>query len=114
MPDSIPERDWKYMRKHQETLFELLCQRVNKGSADILAAGEKSAVEKYRALWNHLRDSDRIVADCFDDWRRSTLTEKLFLLKRHGLLEPEHQENLSEATRKRIAAFEQIQRELSR
>ena len=110
MSRDIPERDWKYMRKAQEELLAALFGRINRQSMDILAATGQSEADKYRRLYRHLKDSNRIVADCFDDWSRSTLFAKLFQLKQHDLLGPEHMENLSEETRARIEALEGLRR----
>jgi len=95
---TIPERDWKFLRSIQEELLATLCGRINRKSAEILRDARRSETEKYRELYQHVRDSDRIVADCFDDWRRSNLWLKLGQLCKHELLTPDHLTRLSEDT----------------
>jgi len=105
MRRTIPERDWKYMRRLKDDLLARLFRQINSQSLEILKQADVSDREKYRTLYAHIRDSDKIVADCFDDWRRSTLMEKVFLLCYHGLLEEDIQE-LSEETQERVRAWQ--------
>ena len=101
-----PERDWKYMKKVKENLLAALCEQTNGQAMDILKSEANSEHERYGRLYQHVQDSDGIVADCFDDWRRSTLLMKLVALQRHGLLTSDHMEHLSEETQKRLKALE--------
>ena len=100
-----PERDWKYMRKVQEDLLATLCERVNGQAMDNLKAEANSERERYGRLYRHVEESDDIVADCFDDWRRSTLLMKLVALQRHGLLTSDHIEHLSGETQEILKAL---------
>ena len=43
-------------------------------------------------------ESDLVVADCFNDWRRSKLNLKLRYLQHQNLLSEEHLGNLSDAS----------------
>jgi len=105
MTSSIPERDWKYLRGIMPELLSELCRKINLGAMEILACESGSEHEKYLKLYRYLEASDRVVADCFNDWRRSTLWFKLPLLSRHNVLKDEHISNLSDATRELIARF---------
>jgi len=105
---SPPERDWKYMRKVKEDLIADLCEQINGQAMDILKSEAKSERERYGLLYRHVQESDDIVANCFDDWRRSTLLMKLVALKRHGLLTSDHIQHLSEETQKRLKALEEL------
>ena len=73
-----------------EDLLATLCERVNGQAMDILKSEVNSEREKYGRLYRDIKESDDIVADCFDDWRRSTLLMKLVALQRHGLLTSDH------------------------
>jgi hypothetical protein len=42
------------------------------------------------------------VADCFNDWRRSNILDKLLMLRRHQLLTDEHVSRLSAQTQGRL------------
>ncbi|UFS69298.1 hypothetical protein LPW11_15530 [Geomonas sp. RF6] len=99
---SLPERDWKYLRNLRETLLATLYRRINESAAQILASATLSEHEKYVKLYKHMEDSDRVVADCFDDWRRSNLLIKLLLLRQHKLLSEEQLSGLSGEVRARL------------
>ena len=68
---SILESDWKYLRKIEADLLATLCNRINTKSQKILNEGSLSEHEKYLNLYRHIKKSDKIIADCFNDWRRS-------------------------------------------
>lgn len=109
MASPAPERDWKYMKKVKEELLADLCKQINGQAMDILKSEANSERERYGRLYRHVHGSDGIIADCFDDWRRSTLLMKLIALQRHGLLTPDHMQNLSEETQKRLKALEWVE-----
>ncbi len=109
MASPTPERDWKYMKKVKEELLAALCKQINGQAMDILKSEANSEHERYGRLYRHVQDSDGIVADCFDDWRRSTLLMKLVALQRHGLLTSDHIQHLSEETQKRLKALEGLE-----
>ncbi len=77
MNETIPERDWKYLKKIKSEMLEALCDRINKEARHILEVSAKSEHEKYLSLYRHIKDSDQLVADCFNDWRRSNIFFKI-------------------------------------
>ena len=105
MPNSIAEKDWKYLRSIEKELLSELCHTINQKAAEIVQAGAGTEYDKYLRLYKHLKDSDAIVAECFDDWRRSNLLFKLPLLHRHKVLRDEHIHNLTAETRERLGRF---------
>ena len=102
---SIPERDWKYLRSIEKELLAELCGRINREALEILQAPEVGEHERYLRLYRHYRESDKIVAACFDDWRRSNIVLKLLLIRKHKLLSAEMVANLSEETRELLAKW---------
>lgn len=102
MAPSIPERDWKMMKKVKDDLLNCLCERINRQSMAVLEGEGDSEHEKFLKLVTHVRDTNRIVADCFDDWRRSTLFIKLANLQHQGLLTSEQLERLSVDTQLKL------------
>jgi hypothetical protein len=105
MTGSIPEKDWKCLRGIEAELLSELCRRINQRAAEIVRSGSGTEHEKYLKLYKHIEASDRIVADCFNDWRRSNLRLKLPLLRKHKLLTDEHISNLSDETRELLVRF---------
>jgi len=96
MTGSIPEADWKYLRKIQPEMLSSLCARINRQARALLESQAESEHEKYRKLCQHVKDSGRILADCFDDWRRSNIWLKILVLRKEGLLTDEHLIHMSD------------------
>ena len=69
----------------------------------------KSEHEKYRLRYEHLKSSDRIVADCFDGWARSSILLRILMLRREGLLTDEHLSRMSEDTRDSLETLSQLE-----
>jgi hypothetical protein len=110
MTGSIPERDWKYMKGIKNNLLGMLCQQINRKSVDILNEHAGSEYQKYLRIYEHIKNSDRIIAECFDDWRRSSLMKKLIALQYYKILTGEHIEQLSDETQLKLNALKKLQR----
>jgi hypothetical protein len=100
--DAIPERDWQYLRRVQGQLLEALCSRINGEASRIMADHSLSQHEKFLQLYTHVVGQNVVVADCFDDWRRSNIFLKLLLLREHRLMTDEHLSKLSAETQRRL------------
>lgn len=100
--NDIPERDWKYLRSAKSELIETLCKRINDEASHIISDPSFGEHEKFLRLFRHLREKNEIVADCFDDWRRSNILLKLLRLREHRLLTEEHASRLSAETQGKI------------
>jgi len=99
MTSSISENDWKYLRSIRDELIASLCRRINETTIEILHNKNEMDYDKYLNAYRHIKDSDGIVAECFNDWRRSTIGVRLISMQRNRLLTEPHLENLSEKTR---------------
>ena len=108
MTESISERDWKYLRTIHDDLLASLCERINSQSEAILKQGKSSPHKTYLSLYRHIRDSDDIIARCFNDLRRSTLLMKLAAMHEQGLLTDIHIQNLSPETQERLKALKEF------
>lgn len=108
MTRTIPERDWKFMNRIQPEMLSTLCGRINRKAMEILGSDKTSEHEKYLALYRYLEGADRIVADCFNDWRRSTLWFTMGMLRRHHLLTEEHIQHLTEETQDVLKTLSQL------
>jgi len=91
----IAERDWKYLSSVKGEMLEALCGQINVEARRIVAEQGSSQHERFLRLYVHLMKGDELVADCFDDWRRSNILDKLLVLRRHRLLTDEHLSRLS-------------------
>lgn len=69
---SFPERDWKTLSRLKAPALERLCRRILEEAQAIFAGAVEGEYQRtYLALYRHLRERDRLVADCFDRWSRS-------------------------------------------
>jgi hypothetical protein len=103
----IKESDWKHFSKIKPTLLNRYCEKV---LAELQAACGDSgtAHERYLKIWKLLKKRDRVLADCFDDWRRSSIFPKIMVMRRNGLLEPQDMEGVSEETKALIKRIESL------
>lgn len=95
MESPLKERDWMYMRSIHDELLHGLCAEINKRAAHIASGNNGNPHERYLVLYRYIHEADGIIVDCFDDWRRSTLTATILALRRNDLLTGEHVEHLS-------------------
>lgn len=102
---SIPERDWKLLRRKRDDLLNRYCQRVNQTAERQLADDHASAHTRYLHVYRHDREADDILATCFDDWRRSTAWMRLLALLKHDILTWADLREFSEETREVMAAL---------
>ncbi len=110
MERSFPERDWKQLRKFNPDMLNALCLRINQQADRIIQSSEKSDHKKYLELFKHIQDSDDIVANCFNDWRRSNITIKISYLLANGLLTDDHIQQLSDETQEQIKVLRMLQK----
>jgi hypothetical protein len=91
----LKERDWKYMRSIHDELLHRLCADINQRAAGIASADDTNPHERYLTLYRYIQEADGIIADCFNDWRRSRLSIKILALRRNDLLTDQHLQGLS-------------------
>ena len=108
MGTAVPEIDWKYLRSVQAELLATLCESINSKAMKILQSAEMSEHDKYRALYQHMLNSDKIVAECFDDWRRSNIRLKVVMLYRNSLLTEKYIGRLSDETKTFLKTVNQV------
>ncbi|MEO0446699.1 MAG: hypothetical protein AAF191_11555 [Verrucomicrobiota bacterium] len=99
------EREWKLFRAHQPQMREALCRRINAASLEILQDEELSEHERYLKLFAHVRDSDEVVASCFNDWRRSRLSVIAGSLAQEKLIPDNLWNELPEPIQERIRSW---------
>jgi hypothetical protein len=99
---NIPESDWKYLRSVKGELLETLCKQINDEASRIIKAPSLSQHEKFLHLFRHVMEKNEIIANCFDDWRRSNILLKVVSLRKQQLLTDKYITRLSEETRSKI------------
>jgi hypothetical protein len=108
MIGSIQERDWKYLRSICDEMLNELCFRILTEADGIVAGEKESSHQRYLALYRHIKKSDDMIAECFNDWRRSTINHRIVSLRRHKLLTEEHVKHLSETAQDWLRMVERI------
>jgi hypothetical protein len=86
----------------QTELLQTFCKRVNDKASRLLANSSLSEHEKFMRLFEHFIEQNQILAQCFDDWRRSNIFSKLISLRMQRLLTEKYFSRLSEETRAKI------------
>lgn len=106
MTITILESDWKYLKQIQTEMTTTLCSRINEQSKNILNDRTVSDHEKYLKLYKHIEKSDKIVADCFNDWRRSNIWLKIQFLRKYDLLTEAHLDQMSDGLQTLIGHYQ--------
>jgi hypothetical protein len=107
MEGQIQERDWKYLRMIHDELIDELCSRILSKSVTLAAEGKERPHQRYLKLYRYIQESDDLVAECFNDWRRSTISNRILSLRQHRLLADEHVKNLSEKAQEWLRMVEE-------
>jgi len=106
MEGSFKEQDWKAMRKMHDELLHALCSQINAKAVEIVSQKGKNPHEQYLELYRHIQDSDDMIADCFNDWARSRICEKVLYMRRYGILKDSHCENLTDSAQEWLLKVE--------
>ena len=107
--DTLPERDWTTFQEIRVEMLEALCARINGKALKIINRKGMGNHEKYIKLNKHIRKSDKIMANCFDDFKRSTLNLTLIKLHKEKLLTDRFLEKFSGATRELLETTKELQ-----
>ncbi|MDF1741247.1 MAG: hypothetical protein P1U86_18945 [Verrucomicrobiales bacterium] len=89
-------------------MLEALTMRINRAAAEILESEDSSASEKYYRLYDHIKASDRIIADCFDGWKRSSISIFASNLLREDLISDDTLGRFSESGRSVLIEIQRI------
>jgi hypothetical protein len=98
----VDERDWKALRTLHKAALERYCEQVLNECASILAETERTAHERYLALFEVMRTRDATLGRIFDDLRRSTAVTHLLRMKSEGLVTHDEMQAFSPPLRDRV------------
>jgi len=107
MERDIPEKDWKLLRRLSPVAMERFCARVLEEATRIGAAPDRTSHERYRELFQLMRQQDCELAAAFDDHRRSTAIVKLMRIQALGLLTEAELAAFTEETRNVVLTLSQ-------
>ncbi len=100
MIDKIKESDWKYLKKLKPILLERACANINKEAQLILENKEnRDHYQVYMAIYDHYQKKDDMIADCFNDYRRSTAKRRILSLVYYGIMSEDELQGFSEDTK---------------
>jgi uncharacterized protein YutE (UPF0331/DUF86 family) len=103
----IPERDWKKLRGMKEKYLQIVCGRILDKVSKIVEERGEGNHQTYLRLWKTMRQEDSLIADMFDDFKRSTAILKLMIWYRHKLIDKETLKQFSDETREAIELITQ-------
>ena len=96
---TIRDADWKILRDLKPVLLERFCERGLAQIATAATATEGSAHDRYLAVFDLVRKTDKKLARAFNDLRRSNALLNLAVIHAYGLLTDEEYARFSEETR---------------
>lgn len=102
----FPERDWKHLSRLKPMALDRLCHRILAEAQALIGTGADGKYHTtYLALYRRIQAQDQVVADCFNDWRRSQAQFLLIEWRRHHLITDEEYAGFSDATRAAVEAW---------
>ncbi len=108
MSAGIREADWKLFRQLHPIARDRFCDTVLREITGIASSTAKTPHERYLHIFKLVRERDRLLADAFDNPRRSTALFQLALIHSHGLLTAEEIARFSPEARERFTLHERI------
>lgn len=82
----IKESDWKRLRDLKPIALDRFCTRVLSDVERVCADSTVTAHQRYLAVYELIHERDKELGYMFDGLSRSSVTMKLFLMHRAGLL----------------------------
>jgi len=108
MPREIPESDWKVFRDLRAMALNRLCAEILTDVQRQTDRPDKTAHEKYLALYKLIHQRDKDIACAFNDFRRSTALTQLGIIHSQGLFTAEELLRFSPMTRENLALYAPI------
>lgn len=110
MNDRLNEPDWTIFKDVREAALQRHCERTLAEIARLSAAPEKTAHERYLAVYRFIRDRDDEIAHAFNDFRRSSAVRMLGSMHYMNLLTEEELNRFSQETRKCVVNLAEVYR----
>jgi hypothetical protein len=84
--DDFPEKDWRVFRELRPIWLQRYCARVNKEVIKKLSDTGRSEHERYIDVYRFLQKKDRELGGAFNDFRRSTATSQISIIRSLGVV----------------------------
>lgn len=95
---SIPESDWKLLRRLHPIALDRFCASALRECAEVASAGEETNHERFLTLCRLVAERNHNLADAFDDMRRSRAWERIAGMRVLGVITDEEFQEFSEQT----------------
>lgn len=82
----FPEKDWRQLRAMQNEKLALACGQILEAVEAVAKNRKGKEHEAFLKLWEETVSGNRLIAELFDDVRRSNALLKLMAWRRHSLL----------------------------
>jgi hypothetical protein len=105
MMRQILEADWKILRKLHPVALGRFCQSVLTEIESVSMDQSKSSHQRYLDIYQLVKRRDKLIADTFDDARRSVALFQLTAMRRQGLLFDEEFLQFSQETQAIVELF---------
>jgi hypothetical protein len=102
------ESDWKQFRKIVPHLRERYLKKVNEQVAALLADSERTPTEQFWDVQERIEDEEKIIMDCFDDHRRSTMLISMAVMQRNGVLSDNDLKGFSDELREQMKVLKEL------
>lgn len=108
MQERINEPDWKIFKDVRQAALQRFCDQILAGIARLSAEPEKTAHERYLAVFRFVHDRNHEIAIAFDDIRRSSAVRMLGCMQSLHLLTEEELNRFSPETRNSVVNLVEI------
>lgn len=100
---SIPEKDWKMLSVLKENLLNSACETIFQRIEQLSSTRKGREHATYLELWKLMNQEDKVIAEMFDDLKRSNAVFKIAALKHHGVLTDDQLALFSQAIQDKVA-----------
>lgn len=98
----FPEKDWRQLRALQSEKLALACSQILQVAEAVVKDRKGKEHEAFLKLWEEMDSGNRLIAELFDDVRRSNALLKLMAWRRLNLLSDTEIASFSEETQQRL------------
>lgn len=100
MSEGFPESDWRVFRELRPVWLERYCAKLNQQVIKKLSDGRQSEHERYFDVYRFIQKKDRDLGDAFNDFRRSTATRQISIIRTLGVVTEQEVARFSEQTQR--------------
>jgi hypothetical protein len=98
--EGFPESDWRVFRELRPVWLERYCAKLNQQVIKKLSDSRRSEHERYIDVYRFIQKKDRDLGDAFNDFRRSTATRQISIIRTLGVVTEQEVARFSEQTQR--------------